>query len=187
MVLQYPKVTKMSFGEELTRTDQPNFPPQHFLTKAILTARKSRQRRTKWWVGLKMDLKCFWPDFSSVNTLPPKSQCPLLDLSVLYVLIPMLQVPKRTIYTSTLEMAFPFPVLAPISSTSSCIKAGKQISISVNFGCTNLLEHSILYYSYSTTSQKYKASLLQVAYSFGSWCTLATCPTSCYTTTQHIL
>jgi hypothetical protein len=25
----------MSFGEESTRTDQPNFPPQRFLTKAI--------------------------------------------------------------------------------------------------------------------------------------------------------
>ncbi len=73
----------MSFGKESTRTDQPNFPPQHFLTKAIQTARMPRQRRTKWWVGLKMNLKIFWPDFSSINTLPPKSQCPLLDLSVL--------------------------------------------------------------------------------------------------------
>ena len=73
----------MSFGEESTRTDQPNFPPQRFLTKAIQTARKSRQRRTKWWVGLKMDLKIFWPDYSSVNTLPPKSQSDFLDLSVL--------------------------------------------------------------------------------------------------------
>jgi hypothetical protein len=43
----------------------------------------SRQRLTKWWVGLKMDLKKFWPAFSSVNTLLPKSHCPLLDLSVL--------------------------------------------------------------------------------------------------------
>jgi hypothetical protein len=42
-VLEYLnlKVPKMSFGEESTRTDQPNFPPQHFWTKA------SRQRRTK--------------------------------------------------------------------------------------------------------------------------------------------
>jgi len=31
-----------------------------------------------------MDLKIFWPDFSSVNTLPPKSQCDVLDLSVLF-------------------------------------------------------------------------------------------------------
>jgi hypothetical protein len=54
-----PQVPKMSFGEESTRTDQPDFPPQRFLTKAIQTARKSRQRRTKWWVGLKMDLKIF--------------------------------------------------------------------------------------------------------------------------------
>ena len=77
----------MSFGKESTRTDRPNFPPQRFLTKAILTARKSRQRRTKWWVGLKMDLKNFWPDFSSVNTLPPKSQCGVLDLSVLDISI----------------------------------------------------------------------------------------------------
>ncbi len=30
-----------------------------------------------------MDLKNFWPDFSSVNTLPPKSQYDVLDLSVL--------------------------------------------------------------------------------------------------------
>ena len=73
----------MSFGEESTRTDQPNFPPQRFLTKAIRTARMSRQRLTKWWVGLKMDLKKIWPDISSVNTLPPKSQCDVLDLSVL--------------------------------------------------------------------------------------------------------
>jgi hypothetical protein len=35
----------MSFGEESTRTDQPNFQPQRFLTKAIQTARKSRQRK----------------------------------------------------------------------------------------------------------------------------------------------
>ena len=37
----------MSFGEESTITDQPNFPPQRFLTKAIQTARMSRQRLTK--------------------------------------------------------------------------------------------------------------------------------------------
>jgi hypothetical protein len=43
----YFKVPKMSFGKELTRTDQPNFPPQRFLTKSLLTARKSRQRETK--------------------------------------------------------------------------------------------------------------------------------------------
>jgi hypothetical protein len=29
----------MSFGEESTRTDRPNFPPQRFLTKTILTAK----------------------------------------------------------------------------------------------------------------------------------------------------
>ncbi len=74
----------MSFGEDSTRTDRPNFPLQRFLTKAILTARKSRQRRTKCWVGLKMDLKKFWPDFLSVKTFPPKSQCGVLDLSVLF-------------------------------------------------------------------------------------------------------
>ena len=39
-VLQYFKVLKMSFGEESTRTDRPNFPPQRSLTKSILTARK---------------------------------------------------------------------------------------------------------------------------------------------------
>jgi hypothetical protein len=33
----YLEVPKMSFGKESTRTDQPNFPPQRFLTKAILT------------------------------------------------------------------------------------------------------------------------------------------------------
>ena len=43
----YLEVPTMSFGKELTRTDQPNFPQQHFLTKAILTARMSRQRQTK--------------------------------------------------------------------------------------------------------------------------------------------
>jgi hypothetical protein len=55
----YIKVPKMSFGEESTRTDQPNFPPQRFLTKAVLTARRSRQKRQKRWAGLKMDLKIF--------------------------------------------------------------------------------------------------------------------------------
>jgi hypothetical protein len=30
--------------------------------------------------------------------------------------------------------------------TSSCIKAQKQISISFNIGCTNLIEHSIVFY-----------------------------------------
>jgi hypothetical protein len=39
------EVLKMSFGEKSTRNDQPNFPPQRFLTKAILTARMSRQRQ----------------------------------------------------------------------------------------------------------------------------------------------
>ncbi len=53
----YIEVPKMSFGEQLTRTDQPNFPPQRFLTKVILTARMSTQRRKKRWAGLKMDLK----------------------------------------------------------------------------------------------------------------------------------
>jgi hypothetical protein len=52
----------MSFGEESTRSDQPNFPPQRFLKKAILTARMSRQRLTKmmgWienWTLQKFDL-----------------------------------------------------------------------------------------------------------------------------------
>ena len=45
--LEYLKVPKMSFGKESTRTNQPNFPPQCFLTKSLLTARKSRQRETK--------------------------------------------------------------------------------------------------------------------------------------------
>ena len=80
----YLEVPRMSFGEESTRTNQPNFPPQRFLTKAIIPARMSRQRQTKWWVELKMDPKTFWPNFSSVNTFPPKSQCDLLDLSVLW-------------------------------------------------------------------------------------------------------
>ena len=53
----YLEVPKMSFGEESTRTNQPNFPPQRFLTNVNLTARMSRQTQTKWWVGLKMDLK----------------------------------------------------------------------------------------------------------------------------------
>jgi hypothetical protein len=41
----YIEVPKMSFGEESTRIDKPNFPPQRFLTKAVLTARRSRQRQ----------------------------------------------------------------------------------------------------------------------------------------------
>ncbi len=43
----YIEVPKMRFGEESTRIDQPNFPPQRFLTKAVLTARRSRQRQQK--------------------------------------------------------------------------------------------------------------------------------------------
>ena len=43
--LTYLEVPKISFGEESIRTDQPTFPPQRFLTKAILTARMSRQRQ----------------------------------------------------------------------------------------------------------------------------------------------
>ncbi len=43
----YIEVPKMSFGKESTITNQPNFPPQHFLTKAILTARRSRQKQQK--------------------------------------------------------------------------------------------------------------------------------------------
>ncbi len=43
----YIEVPKMSFGEESTRIDQPSFPPQRFLTKAVLTARRSRQRQKK--------------------------------------------------------------------------------------------------------------------------------------------
>jgi hypothetical protein len=46
-------------GISRDRANQPNFPPQRFLTKAILIARMSGQRLTKWWVGLKMDLKNF--------------------------------------------------------------------------------------------------------------------------------
>ena len=43
----YLNVPKMSFSKESTRTDKLNFPPQRFLTKAILTARMSSQRGTK--------------------------------------------------------------------------------------------------------------------------------------------
>ena len=57
--LEYLKVPTMSFGKESTRADQTNFPPQHFLTKSLITARKSIQRETKLWVGLKMDLEIF--------------------------------------------------------------------------------------------------------------------------------
>jgi hypothetical protein len=73
----------MSFGEESTRTDQPNFPPQCFLTKVILTARMSRQRQKKQWAGLKMDLKKFSTWFFVRQTFPPNSQLRVLDLSVL--------------------------------------------------------------------------------------------------------
>jgi hypothetical protein len=37
----------MSFGEELTRTDQPNFPPQRFLTKAIPNSKKVKTKKNK--------------------------------------------------------------------------------------------------------------------------------------------
>jgi hypothetical protein len=68
----------------MNRSDQPNFPPQRFLTKSVLTARKSRQEAREWWVGLKMDLKPNWADFLSVNTFPPKQSSFLLVLSVLH-------------------------------------------------------------------------------------------------------
>jgi hypothetical protein len=63
----------MSFGEESTRTDQPNFPPHRFLTKAII---QTAINKMMGWIEN-------GPDFSSVNTFPPKSQCDVLDLSVL--------------------------------------------------------------------------------------------------------
>ena len=34
--LEYLKVRKMSFGEESTRTNHSNFPPQRFSTKSLL-------------------------------------------------------------------------------------------------------------------------------------------------------
>ncbi len=40
VMITHTQVPKMSFGEEPTRTDGPNFPPQRFLTKAVLTARE---------------------------------------------------------------------------------------------------------------------------------------------------
>ncbi len=55
----YIEVPKMSFGEESTRTDQPNFPPQRFLTKAILTARMSRQRQKNDGLDWKWTIKIF--------------------------------------------------------------------------------------------------------------------------------
>ncbi len=78
----YLEVPKMSFGKESTRTDQPNFPPQHFLTKAILTARMSRQRQTTLWVGLKMDLKFY--DLICVHQHLPtkKSMWPFRSISL---------------------------------------------------------------------------------------------------------
>jgi hypothetical protein len=47
-------------------------PSQHALY--VLTARKSRQRETKWWAGLKMDLKIFWPDFFFCQHHPAKTR-----------------------------------------------------------------------------------------------------------------
>jgi hypothetical protein len=41
----------------MDRTDKPNFPPQHFLTKSVLTAKKSRKKGRELWVWLKMDKK----------------------------------------------------------------------------------------------------------------------------------
>ena len=49
-------------------------------------------------------------------------------------------------------------------TTSSCIKAGKQISNSVNFGRTNFLKHSIVFYSYSLISL-HLAFLVEVSFS----------------------
>jgi hypothetical protein len=73
----------MSFGEESTRSDQPNFPPQRFLKKAILTARMSRHRLTKWWVALKMDQNKFLTWFF-VRQHPPakKSMSPFRFISL---------------------------------------------------------------------------------------------------------
>jgi len=42
-----PQGTKDEFWQGIDRADQPNFPPQRFLTKAILTARMVSQILTK--------------------------------------------------------------------------------------------------------------------------------------------
>ncbi len=43
----YIEVPKMSFGEESTRTNQPNFPPQCFLTKDGSNSKKVKTKTTK--------------------------------------------------------------------------------------------------------------------------------------------
>jgi hypothetical protein len=63
-----PQGTKDEFWQGIDRADQTNFPPQRFLTKAMV----SRQRLTKWWVGLKMDLKTFLTWFFVRQHLPAK-------------------------------------------------------------------------------------------------------------------
>ncbi len=78
----YLEVPKMSFGKESTRTDQPNFPPQRFLTKAILTASMLRQRRTKRWAGLKMDLKQFELFFCPSNLSAKKTMLRFRSISL---------------------------------------------------------------------------------------------------------
>ncbi len=71
------------FWQGMDRSDQPNFPPQRFPTKSVLTARKPRQKGREWWVGLKMDLNKNRLDFLSIQTFPPNPIILLLDLSVL--------------------------------------------------------------------------------------------------------
>ncbi len=84
----YLKVPKMSFGKESARTDQPNFPPQRFLTKAILTARMSRQRHTKWWAGLKMDHNKFDLIFRLSTPSRQKDNVAFWSISlIMYVLL----------------------------------------------------------------------------------------------------
>ncbi len=53
-VLQFFYSTLLYLLEFLGRNRLAEFPPQRFLTKSFLTARKARRKQIEWWIGLKI-------------------------------------------------------------------------------------------------------------------------------------
>ena len=85
MVLQYFYSTLLYLLEFLARNRQAEFPPQRFLTKSFLTARKTRQKQIELWVGLKIGPTTFQTKILSVKRSRQNTKCLVLDLSVLNV------------------------------------------------------------------------------------------------------
>jgi hypothetical protein len=84
-VLQYFYSTILYLLEFLARNGPAEVPPQHFLTKSFLTARKTRQKQIKLWVGLKIGPTTFQTKISFVKHSHQNTKCLVLDLSVLNV------------------------------------------------------------------------------------------------------